>query len=648
MTAININAFTGQTPRISEYLLADNAATEATNVLLSSGEIRPQRQTKWAVTPSSIPPWRSAFRAEHQGQEQWLAWSLDVDVAIAPLSEDVEPRYYWSGDGEPRYALFSELPDDLHAIGIPKPQTAPSVAPSGGSGATVSRAYAYTFFSALGEESAPSALSGVTTGKVDDTWAITGMDDLPANTGTVSGVYAAGVTTFDNTVKHWLRPGDKIMVGVTEVSVGATPSATTFTVPGDLSSEVAWYRVAPWRKTGMKRRLYRSAGTSATLQLVHDDVGTSYNDTLTDEQILGDECISYGWEPPPVGLQGMISLPNGCLVGFIGNQVVYSEPYQPHAWPYSYGTDYEVVGIAAFGNTVVACTAGSPHVLSGLEPDGVTVERDDRIWPCMSKRSVISSDGGVLYASIHGMIHVGPNGSRTWSESLFTREEWSPLNPASMVSGVTDGRVFVSYSPSLGSPKILIFHDGGLALTAASIPTTDLYSDPRNGRMYVVNEAGIYEWNAEGSKLIPYTWKSKEFTLPTPVNLACAKVDFSEFFTAEDQAAAEAEHLADRAANQARITARDVTCAFNSFAYNKVVEVNGDDLINPRNPDDLRTMVFTLYVNRKVRFTKRVTSDDPFRLPAGYKSDNYAVRVYGTVRVRSIKLADTMLELKRV
>lgn len=645
---LRIEAFSGLTPRTGDRLLPNNGATEAANLLLTSGEIRPLRPANLVHTPSSSAPWYSVFRAEDDGVEKWLAWGKDVDIAKAPLSSDVEQRYYWTGDGEPRYTTFTNLPSTYYTLGVPTPTTAPSVSPSGGVGSNVTRFYRYTFVTALGEESSPSPVSAEVTDKVDATWAISGMSAVPNNSGTVTGVYSGGKTTFTDTNPHWLRVGDEVVINSTTLVV-TDISGLTFKVAGDYSAYTTWARKAPWNTTNMYRRLYRTTGTSGSWQLVADNItSTTYNDTLTDAQIEGDELISDGWIPPPVGLKGLGFLPNGAAYGFVGNQLCFSEPYQPHAWPleYQFGTDYEIIGASAFGTTVVAATAANPYVADGVEPASVTLQKVNNVWPCLSKRSVISVGDAVLYATSYGIAMVSSAGPQLWTSALYTIEEWSPLNPSSMVFATSEGRVFVAYTPTGGATAMLIFHPGEAALlTELSESPTELYTDPRNGLLYIVDSDGINQWNASAGEFMAYTWRSKEFELPQPVNLGAAKIDFTSAASQADQAQAQANYAADLATNLALITA-GLLHDYNSFDFNEI-DINGDNLITPRTTG-LDSITFTLFVEGVEKFSRTVFDDAPFRLPSGYMTDNLSVQVSGTVRVKTIKLAQTMSGLRTV
>lgn len=649
MAGIRIVPFMGMLPRVAERLLGDGAAVDATNVNLTSGEIRPIKRPLLVYEPPGAGPWLSVHRAEWNDAETWLTWTKDVDVARAPLPSSVEARYYWTGDGEPRYAEFTDLPGTFYALGVPRPQAAPGVSHSGGTGAVVSRFYVYTFYSALNEESQESPVSAFVTGKVDGTWAITGMDAFPANNGTGAASHASGVTTFTNTGNHWLRVGDEIVIGGDTVAVSDVTSASVFKVPGDFTGATSWARKAPWNTTGMKRRLYRSTGTTGTFQLVHDDVGTSYNDTLTDAQILGDELISQAWEPPPTNLRGLISLPNGAMAGFFGNQLCFSEPYQPHAWPQAYrrATDFEIVGIESFGTTVVACTKGCPYVAQGTEPANVVLESVNKVWPCLSKRSVVSIGDGVLYATSHGMAYVGMSGSQIWTEAFYSREEWPPLDPATMVSATAEGRVFVRFIGTDGAKGVLVFSpaEASMGLTMLSLVPDELYADPLNGKLYLVDSEGIHQYDAGVGQRLGYSWKSKEYHLPSPINLGAAKVDFVGEMTQADYDKAQADYAAAVAYNQTLLPSYSGFGALNGAAIN-ASELNGSNL-EPAAPPEIESMMFTLYCDgRAVYSRKLVTDQSAFKLPAGFRAENIAVGLTGTLRVKTVKLAESMQGLK--
>lgn len=642
--------FKGIYPRAAERLLPDSAAQIATNVNITSGELRPIRAP---LKRQSITDNYTVYRAEYSGVEKWMNWSIDVNVIKGPTPPDVTPRYYWTGDGEPRYATFTNIGTTTWALGVPNPTAKATVTPTGGTGVNVTRFYCYTYVTALGEESGPSPLSDSTTGKVDGSWAISGMGAFPISSGSCTAVYDGSLsTTVTASAVHWLRVGDQVTINGSVKSVTSVPSSTTFVVIGDFHTATTWARTAPWNTSGMYRRLYRTVGTTGDFQLVVDNLtATTYTDTLSDSQIAGDNLISTGWNPPPPQMVGLGVLPNGASYGFYQNQLIYSEPYQPHAYPTAtrYETDFEIVGAASFGTAVVLGTAANPYIADGVDPTSVTLQKVDRVWPCYTKRSVVSVGDGVLYASNLGIVYVGQSGTQIWTEQYYSRIEWEPLNPASMFSAVADGKVFFAYTPVGSATNLLVFDPQEASLTGCSVSPTALYTDPRNGKMYLSFLDGVYEWNSSSqTQMLSYEWKSKEYELPNPVNFGYCRIDIAGVVSAAEIAAAQAAYDAALATNQSAIaTAHGKFGALNTPLLGTST-LDGPEFTLPVVPT-ATTLTFEMYVSGELVFTTTLADTTTFALPAGFKYDNIAIRLVGnTGRVRSVKVAETAYELKGV
>ena len=592
MSGHKITGFLGLVPRTAERLLPDTAAQVAENVSLSSGEIRPMRAPYQAYVPTVVAQMFGAYRAFDGVTEKWRTWQVDVDVAKGALSPDVEARYYWTGDGPPRYATFTNWGTTDWALGLPGPTTALTVSPSGGTGATESRFYVYTYINALGEESAPSPVSAMATGKVDATWTISGFVAAPTND-----------------------------------------------------------RAINYNQTSLKQRLYRTAGTASGFQLVAERTASASNwsDTVLTSAMLGDDLISDGWVPPPVGLQGLISLPNGSMVGFYGNTLYYSEPYQPHAWPvaYRYQVDSAIVGIAAYGTTVVVGTRSRPYYADGVTPDVVTVQGFSAVWPCLSKRSMCSIGDGVIFATTTGLAFLGLAGAQMLTQNLFTVEEWGPLEPSSMVCRATNGRVYLLYKrPSSATTQLLRLDMGDtLQMTSLSADCNTLYVDPINGNLYVVTKE-VYLYDSLYGSRNAFVWKSKAIELAKPINLGAGLIEWESTLSDTEIQAAYALRLAVAAANQAIITALEVVGALNQTGFN-TDPINGTSGMQTI-PTALEYLNYTLFDHDQAVASVDVLPGQPFKLPDGYKTDVVAHQVSGNVRVRYIKVAETMKGLAQV
>lgn len=670
MPTIKISPFGGIIPRTGERLIGDSNAVSANNVKLQSGDMKPLRVPKLVNAPNKTLPALSIFRAWYLDQNAWLSWPVDVDAVRVPLSADVEPRFVWAGDGQPKIATYNQIvssgnndyPAVEYALGVPAPIAKASITPSGGSGATTTRIYTYTFFTALGEESAPAPVSDLVTGKVDDTWAVSGMTALPINTGNISAItYSGKDVTITTTDQHFNRAGEQITVaGVTTVSdvngtwtlTAASQSAKTMTFAvigtpagtynNTTDSADTWTRTVPFNTTNMKRRLYRSTGLTGTIQLVSDDVSTSYNDTLSDANILGDELISSGWLQPPVGLKGFKVHSSGAIAGFVGNLLCLSEPYQPHAWPLAYqkSTDRDIVGLGTFGSEIGIGTKGVPWMASGVDPASMSMEKINSLYPCLSKRSLIEYGDGLVYASAHGLVYAGSSGVDLISDRFYTKDEWQELNPASMVSATAYGRLYISFQRADNSRAMLIL-DGDLLVTA-DVNVNELYADESTSELFVSDTDGIKAWDSADTYPLTASWRSKDFVFSTPLNMAAAKIEFDAAIDVATQAAINAAIAAAEAANAALLLTGNVEGSINFYGFNEN-GIHATSLQNiPDNPP-ANQITFVLRKNQdEIVISRVVENNRAFRLPDGYKSDVFSIEVFGQCKIKEIRISDSM------
>ena len=666
---VKISPFGGMLPRVGSRLLPDSGAQLANNIKLQSGEVKPLRAAKVVNEPNKPLPALSIYRARYGEQAAWMTWPYDVDVVRVPLSSDVESRFVWTGDGQPRIATYSNVvsggnndyPKNSFALGIPAPVYSAGPWATGGSGAMTSRVYTYTFFSALGEESAPARASDLVTGRVDATWNIGGMEDFPPNSGDIISLNYIGQTvTVVTSVKIHNRIGEQVTIaGVTSVSnVNGTWTLTEvewgglmkFTVTGTpsgiFSGAGTWARAVSFNTSGMKRRLYRSTGLAGTMQLVADNVGTTYIDTLPDALILGDELISTGWAQPPVGLQGVKVHPSGALVGFVGNLLCFSEPLQPHAWPVAYqlSTDRDIVGVGVFGSDIGVGTKGNPWLASGTEPASMTMEKVPGLYPCVSKRSIIGYGDGMIYASAHGLMFISRTGVSLFTDAHFSKEEWEKINASTMVCASAYGRLYASYTRTDNSRSMLIF-DGDL-LTSADVLTYTLYADESTSELFLTDQEGVLAWDHPESYPLNASWWSKDFVLPPPVNIGAGKIEFDETIDPATRQAILDAITAAQTYNAALLATGNVGGAINSFGYNARYVLGSSLKAIPDNPP-ANEVTFILRKNQdEIVATRVVSNNRAFRLPSGYKADTYSVQVLSQCTVREVRIADTMDALR--
>lgn len=668
---IKLGPFGGMIPRTGTRLIPDTSAQSASNVKVHSGELHPLRGLGDAYAVSKPMPPLSIFKARNgTDSSAWFSWPIDVDCVRVPLAVDVESLFCWTGDGPPKMARFTSavsgggenypLAANELSLGIPTPQTAPTVTPSAtGIGSTITRGYRYTFVSAANpyeQESAPSPIT-MADGKTDDTWALALLDEVPANSGVGTAAYGTATTfTATASARHWLRVGDEVILSdvtpavLVTATVTEIPTASTFKVAGNYATAVSWARKTPWNTAGMVKRVYRTTGTTGAWQLVNETglsaATTTYDDTLGDADIAGDDLITEGWIPPPVGLIALCVHPSGSLLGISGNLLCASEPHQPHAWPviYQLASNYNGVGMACFGSSVVMATDGEPFVATGTEPASMSGDNIQGASPCLAKRSIVSTGDSVLYSSKHGLIQVGSSGLRIFTDQFYTQEKWEELNPASMVCEIAGGRLYIGYTNQSGTNQMLMI-DGPI-LIPISVAAEELYADPSTGELYVATADGIRLFDAPGVVVLPGSWRSKDFVMPYPVNMGAAKIDFDLAVDPAQQAATLAAIAAAEAENVLILAAGNANGSMNS-GYIGAKVLHGADFVDvPADPAN-NTITFNLYAAGVLKASRVVSSQKAFKLPGSYKVDVYSIEVITQCVVKEIRVAETKEQLRQ-
>lgn len=341
------------------------------------------------------------------------------------------------------------------------------------------------------------------------------------------------------------------------------------------------------------KRIYRTLTGNLTteFQLVDEIPITqaSYSDAVPNGNL--DEVIPTAtWFPPPSGVFGITQMANGIMLLFKGYDIYPSEAYVPYAYPVDYqlSVDYPIVGGEAVGSSAIIVTSGNPYLLTGSDPSALSLTKLDNPQACVSKRSLAPVEGGVMYASPDGLIFVSTAGQvQNATAQLFSREEWQALVPSSIDGYVHDGRYFGFYNNGTKQGGFIFDPaQGNGAFTFIDTYATAGYSDLLQDALYLKVGSNIVKWNADSADMT-YTWKSAVFELTTPVNPGCAQVV--------------------------------------AKAY---------------------PVTFNLYVDYQLKFTKTVTSNNPFWLPSGYRTQYLEFEVTGTSEVLSIQVASSPQELK--
>lgn len=275
------------------------------------------------------------------------------------------------------------------------------------------------------------------------------------------------------------------------------------------------------------KRIYRAV--SGVYLFVKETTAAAANftdDVKPDE--LGEELPTLTWSAPPQTLSGLTNLPNGLMAGFSGRDVYFCDPYHPHAWPEQYiqTIDYPVVGLGRMDTTLAVLTKGTPYLIQGTHPLNMAVVKSDLEQACVSKNSIVSLMGGVLYAAPDGLMLLSPGGSRIVTENLFDFAQWQAFfKPESIHAYQQDNQYIAFYNNGTQSGGFIFDVRSGQFILH------DIYADAgyhdllRDKLFLAVNDSGnkVKPWGYGSTK--SYTWRSKKFTLPQVMGFSCAQLE---------------------------------------------------------------------------------------------------------------------------
>lgn len=401
-----------------------------------------------------------------------------------------------------------------------------------------------------------------------------------------------------------------------------------------------------------KIRLYRSvAGANSASYLFVAEfpvTQTSYIDTLKTEE-LAEALGTIGWAPPPDDLQGLISMANGMMAGFVGNTVYLCEPYFHHAWPlrYAQSVPHKIIGLGSFGTSLVIMTDQFPYVLSGVSPDAMTLERVPLPEPCVSKRSIVSAEGAVQYASPNGLVGIGYNVRGLVTKNLFRRDEWQKYQPSIMVGSVFDGRYFGFFqSPEFGNKAMVLSQDDVPALSFFSAYATSVHQDVSNAALYYVSflDNAIYQVDADDLAPFTYEWLSKRYVMPQAMTFSAFKLD-ADFDAMTDIDLYNQQVANIKASNQAVFNSGvRLEGALDTQLLNTKT-LNGSVLQDLPQQGSTRTITVFIYGDGELVWWGPVSSFNPVRLTP-FKARTIEVKFTGNTPIRSFKMATTIHELR--
>lgn len=398
-----------------------------------------------------------------------------------------------------------------------------------------------------------------------------------------------------------------------------------------------------------KKRLYRTIsaeGGQTTYFLVAElpVLDDTYVDIVLDDIVaLNSQMETDVWFPPPEGLVGIVSLPNGIFAGFKGNEIWFSQPYIPHAWPPNYvlTTEWPIVGLGVVNNSIVACTGGQPYLASGVNPQSMVLTKIGIPDPCISRGSIVSTDQGVLYSSPNGLILVTQYGQASnVTELWITREKWRVLTPPKYTKAVKLASSYFAYGLETAGDATYAKQGFTLELSAGDANSFTIWPQPGNHRLgittltapgnlnvfnlqvdpwtgigLIIQNAKVYyyDFSDTAPTIMPYKWRSKSYQQKTKHNFSAMKV----YFTAEAGAPTQS-------------AVRDTSVTMPTLGANQygIIRVYADGV---------------LVTTREIR-----SSGEMLRITSGFKAEKWEWEIEARVLISNVQVATSVKELAGV
>lgn len=565
-------------------------------------------------------------------------------------------------------------------------------------GNTQIRTYIYTWMTPWGEESIPSVPSNETYLKEGQTSTVGSLPTAgPSGQNFIRGlrvyrsVVSASATDYFRLATLWYPTATAKVKRVSNVStvtlayphnfikgdrfkISGLTGQSSFNITGGIVTSIVDEYAFTYAQSTTD--VGETADTSGTL---FHDVSESISNTArywgeSDYNFTDDFSISglsfivssEDYDPPPVTMQGLKTSYNNILVGFFDNQLCFSFPDKPHAWPEKYRMTFEsdIVSVQPHSGSIIVLTKEYPYIVSGNDPATMVSSRINTLYPCLSKRSVVNMGYGIVWATHGGLATFAQStGIDLITKFVHDWDTWSEgLDVSTLVGHYYNGKYFGSHSA--GS---FIFESddkvGGFFVTIVKTFSAAFNNSITGAMFYTGNSAGdILEWDATTEVFSTLEWKSKTITTADYVNLGAARV-IADYVTPSAENTNVTNYNNSVPASNSAIWAKSIQLGpingptdyiDNGTRVSNIGTLNAFPLaldVQTRNLKEIRGILpvtFTLFADKVSIFQTTVSSSDIFRLPTGYRSDTFEVSVSGSARIRAIHIGETPYGLRAV
>lgn len=586
MPVIGTRSFKGEIPRTEPHLLPDENAQRAVDCHFANGSLKSMYGNPYPIStnPTLANPAKGVYTTDGIG---FYSWPAETQTYKSPVIDDSYRRIYYLQPSVGEFRVATEdgvgslrTPTGVKA-GVPRVTAAPvltlvdrTIIP-GYESKTINVTMEAWWEDTSGKEYARTSVTPAVTSVYKRYTFTPPAEPDPGDTGMTYKLCAkilfkeaaANTEVMGGTVRGSSTARSSAVPGGVELSIERSATSSVMVLTWGVAETRAYVYTATnnWGEEGAPSpastisvtyiqdvkidftnpdftgyypskaiKLYRTFGTTATyIESDYELSGGSMYDRYWKPKTGGKALESQDWTPPPTGLQGSALMSNGWFAAFKGNTLYMSEPYRPHAWPYSLTFPKSIRGIKAAQQSLVVTTADGVHVVAGAHPKAAQSIRLSTPQAGIAQRCMANIDGAVAYLSNDGFILVeGTSATPDVSQKLFDRRTWrerysSQLTYGDIMLEYYDGALIGIPMSSTSEPKgfMIRMDDGGGSFTQLSLTADALYQLPVNDALYYSRGGQLYQFGT-GTE-IQFDWWSKDHIYQNNVTFGAGYARFT-------------------------------------------------------------------------------------------------------------------------
>lgn len=640
MAVIALNNFGGEIPAAPATLLPEHCAQYALNCDFTSNILEPLKAGNLIKTFSALPT-KSIYTEDGI---KFFTWSTDVRPFKGPIIDDAYSRVYYLDGSTAKVAQWTTAtisggaPATSYVVGVPTPTVDPILS-------LVDRTTLGDYPLAMFNFTAWYDLNGVKLGET----ALTVTNTVALKEWTFTPPTNPGDAAAVLTVQLELKSGSEELFTI-DTQIGSAFPATSSALPGGVEMtlskvsdtsykiQLAWgvtetraylYTVTNiWGEesapslpalisptyiqdvsvttsapsfTGYVQfngiNIYRTFGSNSSYVRVATAATSPYVDSERTPVGVTNALVSTDWYPVATGLSGFGVATNGICWAFKNNILYLSEPYRPHAWPYSQAFTTNIRGVCAGPQAIVVTTADGCYSVVGSHSAAMSQIKLTIPQGGLSTRSMVATDGGVAFASNDGIVMVtGSQATLAFSHKYFNRDDWRARYSAVIADSTlnltfADGCLLCLTASGVGF--MVRTDEGKDTFTEVDVLADGVFYLPILDTVYYTRNYNLYEWRGASSYMSLATWWSKDFIMPLPTSFA--------------------------------------------IGY-----------IRTDGPADIQLFADGAQYPTLAPATVSVTGTGYFRIPAGQRAVRWSVKVAPTAKVYELYIASSMQELRGV